>query len=80
MKAQIKNDINGNPSYYISHEGKRYRGQICSSLDKVSFLKTKCAEILKESDLNLSRYIFIALGDRKYFVTQFFEKLSGGEG
>lgn len=75
MKAQIKNDTNGNPSYYISHDGKRYRGQICYSLDKVSFLKTKCAEVLKESDL--SKYIFVALGDRKYFVTQFFEQLEG---
>jgi hypothetical protein len=80
MKAEIKNDNNGNPIYVINYD-KRYAGQICYSItDKLKFLVSKCAEILREHRQEPEDYFLIALGDKKYVVTNHVSKLCGGEG
>ena len=79
MKAEIKNDNNGNPIYVIKYD-KTYKDQICYSVtDKLEFLTSKCIEILRDNNKEPEDYFLIDLGDKKYAITNQVSKLCGGE-
>lgn len=78
LHAQIKNDINGNPTYIIKTDTRRYKGQICYSVsDKEGFLSSKCSDVLTEHGKDPRDYKMIALGDRKFVVSCYLISLEG---